>query len=87
MAKKTSGKQWIGQEGVTVTALRPAGEIDIGGVRLPVLQAEARRVTVDAGPLYRPWREPETENVCLTLIPYFAWANRGLGEMCVWLHC
>ena len=26
--------QWVGQEGVTVTALRPAGEIDIGGVRL-----------------------------------------------------
>ena len=27
-------EQWIGEEGVTVTALRPAGEIDIGGVRL-----------------------------------------------------
>ena len=27
-------EQWIGREGVTVTALRPAGEIDIGGVRL-----------------------------------------------------
>ena len=26
--------QWIGQEGFTVTALRPAGEIEIGGVRL-----------------------------------------------------
>lgn len=26
--------KWIGQEGVAVTALRPAGEIDIGGVRL-----------------------------------------------------
>ena len=34
MAKKTSGKQWIGQEGVTVTSLRPAGQIDINGVRL-----------------------------------------------------
>ena len=32
-AAETSG-QWIGKEGVTVTALRPAGEIDIGGVRL-----------------------------------------------------
>lgn len=29
-----SPDQWIGQEGVTVTSLRPAGEIDIGGVRL-----------------------------------------------------
>ena len=26
--------QWIGQEGVTVTSLRPAGQIDINGVRL-----------------------------------------------------
>ena len=25
---------WIGMEGVTVTALRPAGQIEIGGVRL-----------------------------------------------------
>ena len=29
-----SPEQWIGQEGITVTALRPAGEIDIGGIRL-----------------------------------------------------
>jgi len=29
-----SPEQWIGREGVTVTALRPAGQIDIGGVRL-----------------------------------------------------
>lgn len=29
-----SPDQWIGQEGVTVTSLRPAGEIDIGGIRL-----------------------------------------------------
>ena len=60
---------------------------DIGGIRLPVLRTEAKRISSDQGPLYRTWREPETENVCLTLIPYFAWANRGLGEMRVWLHC
>ena len=29
-----SPEQWIGLEGVAVTALRPAGQIDIGGVRL-----------------------------------------------------
>lgn len=27
-------EQWIGKEAVTVTALRPAGQVDIGGVRL-----------------------------------------------------
>ena len=28
------------------------------------------------------WREPVTA----TLIPYFAWANRGENEMTVWLR-
>lgn len=27
-------EQWIGQEGITVTSLRPAGQIDINGIRL-----------------------------------------------------
>lgn len=33
-AAPASPDQWVGQEGVAVTALRPAGEIEIGGVRL-----------------------------------------------------
>lgn len=33
-AAPESPDQWVGQEGVAVTALRPAGEIEIGGVRL-----------------------------------------------------
>lgn len=36
--------------------------------------------------LYADWA-PETETpVTLTLIPYFTWANRGEGEMSVWLR-
>lgn len=27
----------------------------------------------------------ETRNITLTLIPYYAWAHRGVGEMAVWL--
>ncbi|MBQ8507424.1 MAG: glycoside hydrolase family 127 protein [Clostridia bacterium] len=27
-----------------------------------------------------------TVNEKLTAIPYFAWSNRGLNEMCVWMH-
>ena len=33
-AEESSQDNWIGKEGVTVTALRPAGEIEIGGARL-----------------------------------------------------
>ena len=31
---KESGAQWLGCEGITVTALRPAGEIEVGDRRL-----------------------------------------------------
>lgn len=30
--------------------------------------------------------EPQYEPVALTAIPYYAWANRGLGEMAVWIN-
>ena len=36
------------------------------------------------GELYRPFRETEERQVTLTWIPYYAWANRGEGEMQVW---
>ena len=45
-------------------------------------------VTVVAGraTAYRTHREKTVaENVPLTLIPYYAWAHRGRGEMAVWL--
>lgn len=29
----------------------------------------------------------QVKDVDLTLIPYYAWAHRGAGEMCVWLPC
>jgi DUF1680 family protein len=30
-------------------------------------------------------KQPETGGVAFTAIPYYAWANRGKGEMAVWL--
>lgn len=39
------------------------------------------------GQLYRPGRSPEFEERTATWIPYYAWANRGPGEMLVWVHC
>jgi len=35
--------------------------------------------------LYREFRPPESKLVSLTLVPYYAWANRGKSEMTVWL--
>jgi hypothetical protein len=43
-----------------------------GGV--PIIRTEARRMT-----------QPELPAKPLTLIPYHLWANRGKGEMAVWL--
>ena len=36
--------------------------------------------------LYRPADEPAYETKELTFIPYYAWANRAVGEMLVWVH-
>lgn len=36
--------------------------------------------------LYADWAPAVETPVTLTLIPYFVWANRGEGEMSVWLR-
>ncbi len=38
------------------------------------------------GPLYAACAAPETHPVRLRFIPYYAWANRGVGEMRVWIR-
>ncbi|RZT01008.1 glycoside hydrolase family 127 protein [Cuneatibacter caecimuris] len=40
----------------------------------------------EEGDLYQVWRSPAEEPVTLTWIPYYAWANRGEGEMSVWIR-
>lgn len=44
-----------------------------------VLKAQVRAVNVDADGM-----NVSTESKTLTAIPYYAWANRGKGEMMVW---
>ena len=39
-----------------------------------------------AAGLYTEYRPPKEEEVTLTLIPYYAWSNRGEGEMSVWIR-
>ena len=53
-------------------------------VRLKVSGLREKRS--DGRALYRKASAPESEPVTLTLIPYYAWANRGLNEMAVWLR-
>lgn len=49
-----------------------------------VLEAPARRVAADDGPLYST-ATPAHEPARLRAVPYALWANRGEGEMRVWI--
>ncbi len=63
------------------------GSKEIDGLTLPVLTVPGKRVTVpENAPLYAPWSQPQTVETKITLVPYFAWNNRGKGEMRVWLE-
>lgn len=42
---------------------------------------------VDAGEeLYALDRAPEYAPITIRMIPYYAWANRSVGEMRVWIR-
>ena len=61
--------------------------LDINGLRVPAIVLSAHRIKPEpSAALYTDWRKPETEKQRVTLIPYFAWNNRGVGEMRVWMH-
>ena len=57
----------------------------LGGVT--VVNAAARRVVDESenGNLYRDALEEREEALDVRLIPYYAWNNRGVNEMTVWL--
>ena len=50
------------------------------------LLVDARRMIPQQGGLYRAASAPTEENAVIALVPYYAWANRGEGEMRVWLR-
>ena len=54
----------------------------LGGVA--VINCDGVRTAVN-GELYSE-EIPATENVPLTFVPYYAWGNRGKGEMTVWVY-
>lgn len=51
-----------------------------------MLEVPAVRIPMDAAdaPLYTEWSLDAEERTTLRLVPYYCWANRGLGEMKVW---
>jgi uncharacterized protein len=67
-----------------VADFRPVEATDtLGGVT--VLKGEAFRETGDSSQLYSD-SAPNLESITLRAIPYYAWANRGPGEMHVWIR-
>ena len=61
-------------------------DFEIGGVMMNRIIASGLRVKdTESDDLYLEYKPVETEPVKLTLIPYYAWNNRGEGEMTVWM--
>jgi len=50
------------------------------------LVVDAKRLVPQEGGLYRAALAPVEEDAKIVLVPYYAWANRGEGEMKVWLR-
>lgn len=64
-------------------------ETSIKGMPLVCLSAPAKRQSEsgwDEYELYASHHEPVYEDITARFLPYFAWNNRGTGEMRVWLR-
>ncbi len=66
--------------GTDVAALRIDGKKLINVCDSTDVDAETK-----AAPLYSTLKKPEYKDVKLTYVPYYAWNNRGEGEMSVWV--
>ncbi|AOZ95410.1 glycoside hydrolase GH127 family [Butyrivibrio hungatei] len=58
----------------------------IEGNEITKILLPGKREKEKAESLYSVYKEPEYEDVTLELIPYYTWANRGEGEMRVWIN-
>lgn len=59
------------------------------GHHMAVLRVPGKRCVsaqCEGGALYREYAPARYEDVTLTFIPYYAWSNRGEGEMSVWVN-
>jgi len=67
-------------------ALTPRHDPDLlNGVTVLEGTALADEAEDWAGPLYRPVGASSLKEIGIRLIPYYAWANRGVAEMAVWI--
>lgn len=58
------------------------------GQRMVIITTKGKKLVPQAeedGELYREYKKPVYEDVFLQWIPYYAWANRGEGEMQVFI--
>lgn len=54
---------------------------------MTVLNVPGKRlIPEESGELYRLARSAREEDVTLRMVPYYAWNNRGEGEMSVWVR-
>lgn len=62
-------------------------EYDINGTKLIALEGEAAVLNWDKNrnALYQPFKVEGITNTPIRMIPYFAWDNRGYGEMRIWM--
>ena len=74
--------------GEVETVSRPMVKLEVPALRVAVERETADDAPADAPrtPLYSAWKPAAVTSVTATLIPYFAWANRGESEMRVWLN-
>ncbi len=60
-------------------------DTEIAGQRVVALTGNVRLLPASGDDLYADLAEGAIETVSARLVPYFAWANRGPGEMSVWM--
>lgn len=62
-------------------------EYDMNGTKLIALEGEAAVLNWDKNrnALYQPLKVEGITNTPIRMIPYFAWDNRGYGEMRIWM--
>ena len=65
-----------------------ARDIEICGQKMCTLELDGYRLELPGkgSPLSADYAPPKKSPAKLKFIPYYAWANRGEGEMSVWVR-
>ena len=76
------GQKELDQEAIAVERTRELGH------EMCLLKVPGKRQEESAPEegLYREYRRQKEQEVSMTLVPYYAWSNRGEGEMSVWVR-